>query len=185
MRRWNYSLSTITALHDGGLVLLEVPDTPPSPQCTSCINDRAVSKGLSVVDARHPTFSPTLRLQHANLAKHVITQCLPLDYASHQVHLEEAMETLGKSSSPRYVPPRFDLLISDPAVGHKFAVANVTQERPQGGGPIRLLLKDRELLEGRAKLVSKIQALLIFDSFLTSEEYVSNDGDVTSRSFDT
>lgn len=83
------------------------------------------------------------------------------------------------------LPPRFDRLISDPAVGHKFAVANVTQERPQGGGPIRLLLKDRELLEERAKLVSKIQALLIFDSFLTSEEYVSNDGDVTSRSFDT
>ena len=55
MRRWNYSLS-ITALHDGGLVLLEVPDTPPSPERMSCINDRAVSKGLSVVDARHPTF---------------------------------------------------------------------------------------------------------------------------------
>ena len=143
-------------------------------------------------------FSPTLQLQHATLATHDITQSMTLDYASYQVdqhQLEEAIEVLERGrallwSEMRHLRTSIDQLLSaDPVLGHKFAAVNReleeltksvppshklsmdhgTADGPRAVDPFgRLLLKQRGLLEERAKLISQIQALPGFDSFLTS-----------------
>jgi hypothetical protein len=56
----------------------------------------------SVVDARHPTFSPTLQLQHTPLSPRMSSlnaYFLPLDYIPYQVDLEDAIETLEKGGA--------------------------------------------------------------------------------------
>jgi CHAT domain-containing protein len=146
-------------------------------------------------------FSPTLQLQHSTLATHDITQSLSLDYASDWVdqhQLEEAIEVLERGrallwSEMRHLRAPIDqLLRADPDLGHKFAAVNRDLEEltksitpshklnvddgaadglravdPFG----RLLLKQRGLLEERAKLISQIQALPGVDSFLTSPPF--------------
>ena len=146
-------------------------------------------------------FSPTLQLQHTILAAYDITHTLPLDYASYQLdHLqvEDAIETLerGRSllwSEMRHLRAPVDRLLDvDPDLGRKFASVNRDLEEltksvppshklsPDDGAaddlravdPFgRLLLTQRNLLKERAKLISQIQCLPGFDSFLASPPF--------------
>jgi hypothetical protein len=146
-------------------------------------------------------FSPTLQLQHATLATYEITRSLPLDYASYRVdqhQLEEAIETLERGrallwSEMRHLRVPIDKLIdTDPDLGHKFAAINRDLEEltksvtpshrlgmdnaPSDGlmavDPFgRVVLKQRGLLKERARLISQIQALPSFDSFLASPSF--------------
>jgi CHAT domain-containing protein len=129
------------------------------------------------------------------------TRSLPLDYASHwidQRQLEEAIKTLERGrallwSEMRHLRASVEhVLEADPDLGHKFAAVNrdleeltksippshklrVDDAAPDGLRAVdpfgRLLLKQRELLKERAKLISQIQALPGFDSFLTSPSF--------------
>jgi CHAT domain-containing protein len=113
--------------------------------------------------------------------------------------LEEAIETLERGrallwSEMRYLRIPIDqLLKADPDLGHKFAAVNrdleeLTKSVPpshklsmddngstEGLGAVdpfgRLLLKQRVLLKERAKLISKIQSLPGFDTFLASPSF--------------
>ncbi|KAH9020888.1 CHAT domain-containing protein [Lactarius hengduanensis] len=126
---------------------------------------------------------------------------MPLDYASYQVNqrqLEEAIETLERGrallwSEMRHLRTSIDqLLEADPDLGHKFTAVNrdlevLTTSIPpshklsmddsaaddlRAVDPFgRLLLKQRKLLEERDKLISQIQILPGFDSFLTSPSF--------------
>ena len=143
-------------------------------------------------------FSPTLQLQHATLAMHFINQSLPLDYASYQVdqnQLVEAIETLERGrallwSEMRHLRAPIDQL--HPDLGARFAAVNRNLEKLTKSVPPshklsmddgatdglravdpfgRLLLEQRGLLEERAKLISQIQALPGFHSFMTSPSF--------------
>ncbi|KAI9441129.1 CHAT domain-containing protein [Lactarius psammicola] len=146
-------------------------------------------------------FAPTLQLQHATLATSDITHRMPLDYASYQVdlrQLEETVETLERGrallwSEMRDLRTSVDqLLQADPQLAAKFASVNqdleeLTKSTPPSHGlnlddggandlravdPFgRLLLKQRGLLKERDNLISQIQALPGFDSFLTSPSF--------------
>jgi hypothetical protein len=146
-------------------------------------------------------FSPTLQLQHTTLATDDKTRSLPLDYASYQLdhhQLEEAIESLerGRSllwSELRHLRVPIDqLLEACPDLGHKFAAVNRDLEELTKSIPPshklgmddgatddlravdqfgRLLLKQRGLLKERNKLISQIQALPAFDSFLASPSF--------------
>ena len=124
-----------------------------------------------------------------------------LDYASYWVdqhQLEEAIKVLERGrallwSEMRDLRTSIDQLLSaDPVLGHKFAAVTrdleeLTKSVPPShklsmdDGPAdglravdpfgRLLLEQRRLLEERAKLISQIQALPGFDSFLTSPPF--------------
>ncbi|KAH9014131.1 CHAT domain-containing protein, partial [Lactarius deliciosus] len=123
---------------------------------------------------------------------------MPLDYASYQVDLrqfEKAIETLerGRSllwSEMRHLRTTVDQLLEiDSHLGRKFAAVNrdleeLTKSIPPshvlsmdsgGADDLRevdpfgcLLLKQRRLLKEREDLISQIQVLPGFDSFLTS-----------------
>ncbi|KAH9045835.1 CHAT domain-containing protein [Lactarius hengduanensis] len=140
---------------------------------------------------QHNTFAKTFGVSHR----------MPLDYASYQVdlhRLEEAIETLERGrgllwSEMRHLRASIDqLLQADPQLGHEFAVINrdleeLTKSIPpshklsiDGGGADdlravdsfgRLLLKQRGLLKERDNLMSRIQTLSGFDSFLTSPSF--------------
>jgi hypothetical protein len=146
-------------------------------------------------------FSPTLQLQHVTLTTHVITQSLPLDYASYRIdhnQLEAAIETLERgrallwSEMRRLRAPIDKLLEVDPDLGyrfeavsrdleeltksvppsHKLSMDDAAPDGPRAVDPFgRLVLKQRDLLKERAKLISQIQALPGFDSFLTSPPF--------------
>ncbi|KAH9033979.1 CHAT domain-containing protein [Lactarius deliciosus] len=124
------------------------------------------------------------------------SRSMPLDYAPYLVdqgQLEEAVKTLEKGrallwSEMRHLRASIDqLLRADPDLGHNFAAVNrdleeLTKSIPpsfdsnldKGGtddlravDPFgRLLLKQRRLLKERNMLISKIQALPGFDSFV-------------------
>jgi hypothetical protein len=143
-------------------------------------------------------FSPTLQLQHATLAGDDITQTLSLDYASYRVdqhQLEEAIEVLERGrallwSEMRHLRVPIDQL--HPDLGHRFAAVNrdlekLTKSIPpshqlsmDGAAPGglravdkfgRLVLKQRGLLKERDELISQIQALPGFDSFLKTPSF--------------
>ncbi len=146
-------------------------------------------------------FAPTLQLQHATLAESDDYHNMPLDYASYQVdlhRLEEAIETLERGrallwSEMRHLRAPIDqLLQADPQLANKLAMINrdleeLTKSIPPGHklsiddgaaddlravDPFgRLLLKQRGLLKERDNLISQIQALPGFDSFLTSPSF--------------
>jgi CHAT domain-containing protein len=146
-------------------------------------------------------FSPTLPLQHATLATYDGTHSLSLDYASYRVdqhQLEEAIEVLERGRALLWTEMRNlrasidQLLEVDPDLGCKFAAVNqdledLTKSIPPshklgmdgdaGDGfravdPFgRLLLKQRGLLKERAKLISQVQALPGFHSFLVSPSW--------------
>ncbi|KAI9457827.1 CHAT domain-containing protein [Lactarius psammicola] len=146
-------------------------------------------------------FAPTLQLQHATLATSEDTHRIPLDYASYQVdlhQLEGAIETLERGrallwSEMRHFRASIDqLLQTNPQLGQEFAAVNrdleeLTKSIPpshklsiddngaddlRAADPFgRLLLKQRSLLNERDKLISQIQALPGFDSFLTSPSF--------------
>ncbi|KAH9032340.1 CHAT domain-containing protein [Lactarius deliciosus] len=145
--------------------------------------------------------APTLQLQHVTLAMSKRSHGMPLDYASFLVDLhrfKEAVEILERGrallwSEMRRLRAQVDqLLKTDPDLGHRFAAVNrdleeLTKSIPpshklsidddaaddlRAVDPFgRLLLKQRRLLKERDKLVSQIQALPGFDSFLTSPSF--------------
>ena len=146
-------------------------------------------------------FSPTLQLQHSTLATHDHAQSLSLDYASYRLdhnQLEAAIETLEKGrallwSEMRLLRAPIDQLLEvDPDLGHKFTAVNRDLEQlTKSVAPShklsmdeatlddrravdafgRLVLEQRGLLNERANLISQIQALLGFDTFLTSPSF--------------
>ncbi|KAI9457828.1 CHAT domain-containing protein [Lactarius psammicola] len=141
-------------------------------------------------------FAPTVQLQHVTLATSD-NSGMPLDYASYQVglrQLEAAIETLERGrallwSEMRLLRAPIDqLLQAHPQLGHKFAAVNQDLEDLTKSIPPslklsmddgvaddlrvvdpfgRLLLKQRGLLKERDNLISQIQALPGFDSFMT------------------
>ncbi|KAH9170797.1 CHAT domain-containing protein [Lactarius sanguifluus] len=146
-------------------------------------------------------FAPTLQLQHVTLATYYRSRSMPLDYASYQIDLhrfKEAVEALERGrgllwSEMRHLRAQVDKLLEvDPDLGRKFAAVNRDLEELTKSVPPshklsidddaaddlravdpfgRLLLKQRRLLKERDKLVSQIQALPGFDSFLTSPSF--------------
>ncbi|KAF8262636.1 CHAT domain-containing protein [Lactarius quietus] len=160
----------------------------------------AYKSALSLVQ-NVPLFSPTLQLQHTTLATRNVTYSMSLDYVSYQVELhqlEEAIETLesGRAllwSEMRHLRTSIDqLLEADPGLGRKYVAVNrdleeLTTSIPPSPGlsmddgtadglravdPFgRLLLKHREILKERDKLISQIQALPGFASFLKSPPF--------------
>jgi CHAT domain-containing protein len=146
-------------------------------------------------------FAPTLQLQHAILATSDDFDDMPLDYASYWVdlhQLEQAIETLERGrallwSEMCHLRASIDRLLQvDPQLGHKFAVINrdleeLTKSIPpshklsmddgaaddlRAVDPFgRLLLKQRSLLKERDNLISQIQALPSFNSFLTPPSF--------------
>jgi hypothetical protein len=146
-------------------------------------------------------FAPTLQLQHTTLARSDDSHRMSLDYASYQVdlnQLEEAIVTLERGrallwSEMRHFRTSIDQLHQvDPQLGQKFATVNrdleeLTKSIPpsfdlnmdegradelRAVDPFgRLLLTQRRLLKERDKLISEIQALPGFDSFLTSPPF--------------
>ncbi|KAN0141166.1 CHAT domain containing protein [Lactarius tabidus] len=145
-------------------------------------------------------FAPTLQLQHATFAMHGHST-MPLDYASYQVdlgQLEEAIETLERGRAllwyeMRHLRASIDTLQQvDPQLGDKFAaVSRELEELTKSIAPShklnmdddraddvmavdqfgRVMLKQRELLKERNKLISQIRALPGFDRFLTSPSF--------------
>ncbi|KAH8995829.1 CHAT domain-containing protein [Lactarius hatsudake] len=146
-------------------------------------------------------FAPTLQLQHVALATYHRSRSMPLDHASYQIDLhrfKEAVEALERGrgllwSEMRHLRAKVDqLLEADPDLGRKFAAVNRDLEELTKSVPPshklsiddgaadelravdpfgRLLLKQRNLLKERDKLVSQIQALPGFDGFLTSPSF--------------
>ena len=146
-------------------------------------------------------FSPTLQLQHSTLATLTFTQRLPLDYASYLVdqhQLEEAIEVLERGravlwSEMRHLRTSVDQLLSaDLDLGRKFAAVNQDLEQLTKSVPPshklsmddgtadglravdpfgRLVLEQCGLLNERAKLISQIQAIPGFNSFLKSPPF--------------
>jgi CHAT domain-containing protein len=146
-------------------------------------------------------FAPTLQLQHFTLAAHKATHRMPLDYASYQVdlqQLEEAIEILERGrallwSEMRHLRTSIEQLLElDPDLGYKYAAVNrdleeLTKSVPRSHklnmddraadelravDPFgRLVLKQRNLLKERANLISQIQSLPGFHSFLTSPSW--------------
>ena len=148
-----------------------------------------------------PLFAPTLQLQHFTLAVQEDTHRIPLDYASYQVdlqQLEQAIEILERGrgllwSELRHLRISIDQLVDvDPDLGHKFAAVNLdleeltksvppshklSMDNAAAGGlravdPFgRLVLKRHDLLKERARLISQIQALPGFGTFLASPSF--------------
>jgi hypothetical protein len=146
-------------------------------------------------------FAPTLQLQHVTLVTSDHTYRTPLDCASYQVdlgQLEEAIETLERGrallwSEMRHLRVSVDqLLQADPQLGDRFAVISRDLEELTKSIPPshrlsmddvaaddlravdsfgRFLLKQRSLLKARNELISQIQTLPGFDTFLASPSF--------------
>jgi hypothetical protein len=140
------------------------------------------------------TFSPTLDIQHSQLAAMSEDQKrLPLDYASYQIRvgrLDRAIETLERGrallwSEMRGLRTSIDQIrLADSRLADKYAAVNgqiesltfafspatnVDGRDSDTGGmdPFgRLVVQQRQLLDDREKLISQIQALPGFDTFL-------------------
>ena len=140
------------------------------------------------------TFYPTLDIQHSQLAAMTENQkTLPLDYASYQLRvgrLDQAIETLERGrallwSEMRGLRTSIDQIrLADSRLADKYAAVNgqiesltfafspatdVDGRDSDTGGmdPFgRLVVQQRQLLDDREKLISQIQALPGFDTFL-------------------
>jgi len=141
------------------------------------------------------TLSPTLDIQHTQLVVVMgdSIKLLPFDYASHQIHTsqpEQAIATLerGRSllwSQMRGLRSSIDQIRSiDPHLADNFAVVSRDLETltlaispssnvdgrdsdVDGMDPFgHLVVQQRKLLDDREKLISQIQALPGFDTFL-------------------
>ena len=140
------------------------------------------------------TFSPTLDAQHSRLvARREQYENLPLDYASYHVstgQLRRAIETLERGrgliwSEMRGLRSSIDQIRAiDSHLGDKFAAVNRDLEtltltisasnsdniRDDGTAGMdlfgRLVMRQRELLDDRDKLISQIQALPGLETFL-------------------
>jgi len=145
-------------------------------------------------------FGPTLEIQHYRLvSRRVYYATLPLDYASHQIdmgQLEQAIETLERGrgllwSEMRGLRMSIDQLrLINLPLAERFAAINNDLEAlttssstgiwPNEGqadsdelmDPIgRLVIKQRALVAERDKLISQIQSLPGFRTFLTTPSF--------------
>jgi len=143
------------------------------------------------------TFAPTLEMQHSRLvAMRDKIEKLPSDYASYQVRtgrLREAIETLEQGrgllwSEMRGLRTSIDhLRMVDSCLAENFAAVNLDLEAlttsdssmvwsndgnvddDEVMDPIgRVVLKQRELLDRRTSLITRIRSLPGFETFLTS-----------------
>ncbi|KAI9509759.1 CHAT domain-containing protein [Russula earlei] len=136
------------------------------------------------------TFTPTLDMQHFQLVSmRKYYEVLPLDCASYRIHvgrLHEAIETLEQGrallwSEMRGLHTSVDRLrAADSCLADKFVAVNEGLERlllidndDDGYDDLEgmdrigdLLLKQRELLDDRDDLISQVQSLSGFESFL-------------------
>ena len=140
------------------------------------------------------TYAPTIDIQHSRLVTMGdLVKTIPLDYASYQIHhgqLERAIETLerGRSllwSEMRGLRTSIDRIRSaDSHLADKFATANQDLEaltlalspnnNVDGGDSAfdgkdpygDLVTQQRKLLDEREQLISQIQALPGFDTFM-------------------
>ena len=174
-------------------------------QCSRGMGHPSVStlyeKAMSWMDEL-VIFAPNLQLQHSTLvAKIGKAGQLPIDYASHLIHinqLERAIETLERGrallwSELRGFRTSVDQLSAvDPFLAQYFTAINRDLERltmsvlpsgktelggtgtenSEGADPFnRLLLKQRKLLEARDALISHIITLPGFDNFLSTPSF--------------
>jgi CHAT domain-containing protein len=145
-------------------------------------------------------FSPTLEIQHHRLiAMRDDFQKLPLDSASHQIHigqLKEAIETLERGrgllwSEMRGLRASIDhLRIADSRLAERFTGVNRDLEALiTSGSPIlwsnegdvdgseemnalgRIVVKQRKLSDERASLITEIRSLPGFENFLTAPSF--------------
>ena len=140
------------------------------------------------------TFSPTLDIQHSQLlAMSADFKTLPLDYASYQIHtgrLKQAINTLERGrallwSEMRGLRASIDQIrLADPDLADKFIAINGELETltfsssliynaDDGGRDLEgmdpfghLVLQQRKLLDDHKELISQIQAMSGFDTFL-------------------
>ena len=145
------------------------------------------------------TFAPTLDKQHSELvAMRDSYENLPLDHASYRVsigQLQRAIETLEQGraliwSEMRGLRTSIDQIRAiDSHLADKFAnvnrdlemltltiSANINDDDPDGStgemDPFgRLVVQQRKLLDDRKKLISQIQALSGFETFLKSSSF--------------
>jgi len=156
---------------------------------TSAAYDHAMSSMQAFL-----TFGPTLDIQHSHLLSlSDILKTMPLDYASYHIQsnrLKQAIEILERGrvllwSQMRGLRTSVDeIRLADPHLADKFASINRDLEMltfsfsPQssfdGGNSVlkgvdpfgHLVVRQRTLLYEREKLISQIQALPGFDTFL-------------------
>jgi CHAT domain-containing protein/tetratricopeptide (TPR) repeat protein len=156
---------------------------------TSAAYDHAMSSMQAFL-----TFGPTLDIQHSHLRSlSNILKTMPLDYASYQIQrnqLKQAIEILERGrvllwSQMRGLRTSVDeIRLADPHLADKFASVNRDLEMltfsfsPQSGfdggnsdlkgvDPFgHLVVRQRTLLHEREKLISQIQALPGFNTFL-------------------
>ena len=139
------------------------------------------------------TFSPTLDIQHSRLAAmRDGLQTIPLDYASYHIdtgHLEHAIETLERGrgllwSEMRGLRPSIDQIrLADSNLADKFSAVNRELEtltltfslnngvdrnnNLEGMDPYgHSVMRKQKLLDDREKLITQIQALSGFHTFL-------------------
>jgi CHAT domain len=144
--------------------------------------------------------APTLEIQHFRLVSHRLSlEMLPFGYASHQVNegqIEQAIETLewGRGllwSEMRRLRASVDQLRAvDSHLAEKFATISRDLEEltmsnsssvsmnyeevdcNKGMDPFgRLVVEQRKLVEGRDRLISQIQVLLGFESFMKTPSF--------------
>jgi len=155
----------------------------------SAAYDRAMSSMQACV-----TLSPTVDIQHSQLTHIVVMRdligSLPVDYASYQIHtnqLKQAIETLeqGRSllwSEMRGLRASIDHLrfIDSPLADNFIAVSRELEGLTLAKSNVYgrdsdtdamdpfgdLVVRQRKLLDDREKLISQIQALPGFDTFL-------------------
>jgi len=152
----------------------------------------AYDRAMSLVQASL-TFAPTLDKQHSGLvAMRGGLPTIPLDYASYHIHIghpQEAIETLERGrgllwSEMRGLRPSIDQIrLADSNLADKISAVNRELEtltltfsvnndvdrnnNPEGMDPYghSVMLKQK-LLDDREKLITQIQALPGFDTFL-------------------
>ena len=136
------------------------------------------------------TFAPTLDKQHSLLAMSGIFQTIPLDYASYQVHnghLERAIEILERGRGLLWSEMRglrtsiSQIRLADSNLAAKFLAVNRELETLtvtfslnvsgnndlEGMDPYgHSVIRKQKLLDDREKLITQIQALSGFDTFL-------------------
>jgi len=147
-------------------------------------------------------FGPTLEIQHHRLVlRRVDYETLPLDHASHQIHigqLEQAVETLERGRGLLWsemrglrmsihqlglvnlpLAKRFAAINNDLETLTTSSSAGIWPNEGQGDSdelmdPIgRLVIKQRALVAERDTLISQIQSLPGFETFLTTPPFDS------------
>ena len=146
------------------------------------------------------TFAPTLDSQHSRLiAMHDIFYTIPLHYASYQIHighLEQAIETLERGrgllwSEMRGLRTSIDeIRLADSNLADKFSAVNRELETLtmalslsnnvggnndlEGMDPYgHTVIRKQKLFDDREKLITQIQALPGFDTFLKPPSFDS------------